>query len=157
MKKTAFTLIELLAVIIILATIALVSVPIVLNIIKDASFNSFKNYAIFILREAEQQKAKNNIIGLDTNDEIICDDFVFDKDKVYKDCKIRFNNNVAFISILGKESFNDIRCINSINDLYCYRLGNITVSYDSNGGTFGSGIGNSGNGYAIITYSIEDN
>ena len=40
MKKNAFTLIELLAVIVILAIIALIAVPIVIHIINDSKISS---------------------------------------------------------------------------------------------------------------------
>ena len=51
--KKGFTLIELLGVIVILAIIALIASPIVLNIINDSKINSVKSSASMYLKAAE--------------------------------------------------------------------------------------------------------
>lgn len=54
-KNKAFTLIELLAVILILGIIALIAIPMVLNVIKDAKKGALKDTASKILNAAEQK------------------------------------------------------------------------------------------------------
>ena len=61
MKKNAFTLIELLAVIVILAIIALIATPIVLNIIKDSKESSQLQSANFYLAALENAEATSTI------------------------------------------------------------------------------------------------
>ena len=46
MKKDGFTLVELLAVVVILAVVALIATPIILNVINDAKKSSIKQSAI---------------------------------------------------------------------------------------------------------------
>lgn len=53
MKKKAFTLIELLAVIIILAVIALIATPIVLNIIENAKIKAIENSCYGVISGAK--------------------------------------------------------------------------------------------------------
>ena len=64
MKKTtekAFTLIELLAVIVILAIIALIAVPVILNIIDKANKSAFKDSAYGVLNAAEYYYAASQL------------------------------------------------------------------------------------------------
>lgn len=65
MKKNAFTLIELLAVILILGIIALIAVPIVTNIISDAKENAAKRSAESFIKATDNEilvsKTENNI------------------------------------------------------------------------------------------------
>ena len=67
-KKNAFTLIELLAVIVILAIIALIAVPVIMNIIDKANKSAFKDTAYGIISAgelyfAEQQLDVNGMSG----------------------------------------------------------------------------------------------
>ena len=61
MKKNAFTLIELLAVIVILAIIALIATPIVLNIIEDTKESAQLRSAEFYLDAVEQAIMRKNM------------------------------------------------------------------------------------------------
>ena len=61
MKKNAFTLIELLAVIVILAIIALIATPIVLNIIEDTKKSAQLRSAEFYLDAVEQAIMRKNM------------------------------------------------------------------------------------------------
>ena len=61
--KNAFTLIELLAVIVILAIIALIATPIVLDIIDDTKKSSIARSADFYLDGVEQSIMKQNLNG----------------------------------------------------------------------------------------------
>ena len=63
MKKNAFTLIELLAVIVILAIIALIATPIILGIINDSKEQSTKRSAENYLKAVEQAIVRKNLEG----------------------------------------------------------------------------------------------
>ena len=60
-KNKAFTLIELLAVIVILAIIALIATPIVLNIIQNTKESSYKRSAELYLNATELAIARRNL------------------------------------------------------------------------------------------------
>lgn len=57
-NKKGFTLVELLAVIVILAIIALIATPIILNVIDDAKTNSAKNSAYGYIDAVEKANAQ---------------------------------------------------------------------------------------------------
>ena len=58
-KRNAFTLIELLAVIVILAVILVISIPRILDVIETSKKDSFKNAAQLIADSAEKEKISN--------------------------------------------------------------------------------------------------
>ena len=71
-KKNAFTLIELLAVIVILAVILVISIPRILDVIETSKKDSFKSTAQLIADSAEKKTnkivffiSKKNICSLD--------------------------------------------------------------------------------------------
>ena len=61
--RKAFTLIELLAIIVILSIIALISVPLIMNVIDDSKKGVFKNTAYGIIEAAELEYAQNTLKG----------------------------------------------------------------------------------------------
>ena len=74
-KNEAFTLIELLAVVIILAIVALIATPIILNVINDAKqsanlssvqliVNDAHNYYAQSLLDEEKQNDINNVVDI---------------------------------------------------------------------------------------------
>ena len=81
MSKKAFTLIELLAVIVILAIIALIAVPIIINIIRDTKEKSREISKDLYLNAVEQTILKENIEGslnpssckINIDGNIVCD------------------------------------------------------------------------------------
>ena len=62
-KKKGFTLIELLTVIVILGILALITSPIIANIISDARKNTFKNSAYGIVQAANQYYLNSKLTG----------------------------------------------------------------------------------------------
>ena len=67
MKKKAFTLIELLAVIIVLAIIALVAIPLVLNAIEESRQGAAKASATSYVRAIETKVASSLIENTSCN------------------------------------------------------------------------------------------
>lgn len=63
--KNAFTLLELLSVIIIISIIALITTPIIINVIKDARLEAFKDSA-YALIDASREYRVNAISSGDT-------------------------------------------------------------------------------------------
>ena len=90
-KKNAFTLIELLAVIVILAVILVISIPRILDVIETSKKDSFKNSAQLIADSAEKKKASNKL--LDKDEEITCKDVAKINDEDYASCKITFDSD----------------------------------------------------------------
>ncbi len=76
LNKKAFTLIELLAVIVILAIIALIAVPIILGIINDVKISKYKSEENFMKEAANLYYATKNMEPLD---EILLQDLIDNK------------------------------------------------------------------------------
>ena len=110
MKKNAFTLIELLAVIVILAVILVIAIPRILDVIEESKKDSFKNSAQLIADSAEKKKVSDKLLGKD--EEITCKDVAKINDEDYAGCKIRFDSDgIAKVSIVGKGKFKGLKVI----------------------------------------------
>ena len=109
-KKNAFTLIELLAVIVILAVILVISIPRILDVIETSKKDSFKNAAQLIADSAEKKKVSDKLLGKD--EEITCKDVAKINDEDYKSCIISFDNEGnAKVSITGRGKFKGLKVI----------------------------------------------
>ena len=114
-KKNAFTLIELLAVIVILAVILVISIPRILDVIETSKKDSFKNAAQLIADSAEKKKASNKL--LDKDEEITCKDVAKINDEDYASCIISFDSEGnAKVSITGKGKFDGLKITNGTKD-----------------------------------------
>ena len=114
-KRNAFTLIELLAVIVILAVILVIAMPRILDVIETSKKDSFKNAAQLIADSAEKKKASNKL--LDKDEEIICKDVAKINDEDYKSCIISFDSEGnAKVSITGKGKFGGLKITNGTKE-----------------------------------------
>ena len=114
-KKNAFTLIELLAVIVILAVILVIAIPRILDVIETSKKDSFKNAAQLIADSAEKKKASDKL--LDKDEEITCKDVAKINDEDYASCKITFDNEGnAKVSITGKGKFDGLKITNGTKE-----------------------------------------
>ena len=84
-KNKGFTLLELIAIIVILGIIAVIAVPIVMNIIIEANKNAFKDTAYGIVSAGELYYAEKDLM-----------------DEVDGNMKFEFPNNVSELNIKGK-------------------------------------------------------
>ena len=110
-KKNAFTLIELLAVIVILAVILVIAIPRILDVIETSKKDSFKNAAQLIADSAEKKKVSDKLLGKD--EEITCKDVAKISDEDYASCKITFDSDgIAKVSITGKGKFDGLKITN---------------------------------------------
>ena len=118
-KKNAFTLIELLAVIVILAVILVISIPRILDAIDVSKKDSFKNAAQLIADSAEKKKVLDKLLGKDES--ITCKDVAKISDD-YGTCKITFDDSgVATVVINGKKGgkFDNLACQGTKDNMTC--------------------------------------
>ena len=114
-KKNAFTLIELLAVIVILAVILVIAIPRILDVIETSKKDSFKNSAQLIADSAEKKKASDKL--LDKDEEITCKDVAKINDEDYASCKITFDSEgIAKVNITGKGKFDGLKITNGTKE-----------------------------------------
>ena len=114
-KKNAFTLIELLAVIVILAVILVIAIPRILDVIETSKKDSFKNSAQLIADNAEKKKVSDKLLGKD--EEITCKDVAKINDEDYASCTISFDNEGnAKVSITGKGKFDGLKITNGTKE-----------------------------------------
>ena len=110
-KKNAFTLIELLAVIVILAVILVISIPRILDVIEISKKDSFKTSAQLIADSAEKKYVENKLNNID--EEITCENVSKLSKEDYESCKITFDNEGnAKVTIEGKGKFKDLAICN---------------------------------------------
>ena len=114
-KRNAFTLIELLAVIVILAVILVIAIPRILDVIETSKKDSFKNSAQLIADSAEKKKVSDKLLGKD--EEITCKDVAKINDEDYASCIISFDSEGnAKVSITGKGKFDGLKITNGTKD-----------------------------------------
>ena len=114
-NKNAFTLIELLAVIVILAVILVISIPRILDVIETSKKDSFKTSAQLIADSAEKKKVSDKLLGKD--EEITCKDVAKINDEDYASCIISFDSEGnAKVSITGKGKFGGLKITNGTKE-----------------------------------------
>ena len=114
-KRNAFTLIELLAVIVILAVILVIAIPRILDVIETSKKDSFKNSAQLIADNAEKKKVSDKLLGKD--EEITCKDVAKINDEDYASCIITFDSDgIAKVSITGKGKFDGLKITNGTKE-----------------------------------------
>ncbi len=113
-KGRGFTLVELLAVIVILAIILVIAVPKISDTIKNSKKASFESSAKTIAAQAEKKKMEKEI--LEDTGSINCSDVVKLNDADYGNCSITFDGNTAKVSLVGKGKFEGLSVINGTKD-----------------------------------------
>ena len=113
-KKNGFTLVELLAVIVILAIILVIAVPKITDTIKNSKIASFESSAKTIAAQAEKKKMEKEI--LEDAGSINCSDVVKLNDTDYGNCSISFDGNTAKVTLVGKGKFEGLQVINGTKE-----------------------------------------
>ena len=113
-KKNGFTLVELLAVIVILAIILVIAVPKITDTIKNSKIASFESSVKTIAAQAEKKKMENEI--LEDAGSINCSDVVKLNDTDYGNCSISFDGNTAKVTLVGKGKFEGLSVINGTKE-----------------------------------------
>ena len=119
-KKRGFTLVELLAVIVILAVILVIAVPRIMSVIKDAKLGSIESTAKIIASTAESRYESKKALGLEVGT-LKCTD-VASLSNDYGTCKITFDDNgVATVIVNGKKDgkFNNLACQGTKDNMTC--------------------------------------
>ena len=120
-KKKAFTLVELLAVIVILAVILVIAIPQIMNVIKAARLSSIKDSAMLIAEQAEKDFLSQQVLNKDYNSTSIpCSDVAKLNDD-YDTCSITYNEGIAIVKLKGKEGgkFSGITCTGTKDNMNC--------------------------------------
>ena len=110
-KRNAFTLIELLAVIVILAVILVISIPRILDVIDVSKKDSFKTSAQLIADSAEKKYVENKLNNID--EVITCESVTKLSKEDYEYCFVKIDNEGnAKVTIEGKGKFKDLAICN---------------------------------------------
>ena len=105
MSKTrrGFTLVELLAVIVILAVILVIAVPSIMSTITESRKGALAASAKLIASTAETAYISNQTLGIEKD--IECKDISNYTDEDYASCSIKFVDGKAQVKIIGKGKF----------------------------------------------------
>ena len=111
-KKRGFTLVELLAVIVILAVILIIAMPKISDVIKNSKEASLETTAKLIASQAEKKYTENQV--LDGSGTIKCSDVAKISDADYESCNITFDDKGnAKVTIVGKGKFEGMAVCNA--------------------------------------------
>ena len=113
-KNNGFTLVELLAVIVILAVILIIAMPKISDVIKNSKKASFEATAKTVASQAEKKLMEKEI--LEDTGSISCNDIVKLNDTDYSSCSITFDGNIAKVSLVGKGKFAGLKVVNATKD-----------------------------------------
>lgn len=140
MNKKGMTLVELLAVITVLAIILIIAVPQIGNVIKSGRLNSFKDSALLIAKNAQREYMTQKTTNKDFDpNNMNCDNLANLSDD-YGYCNVSFDSEgVATVTLAGTNSgkFNDMKCVGTLEDINCNieQLDMVEVTFDLDGGT----------------------
>ena len=111
-KKRGFTLVELLAVIVILAVILIIAMPKISDVIKNSKESSLETTAKLIASQAEKKYTENQV--LDNSSTIKCSDVAKISNADYESCNITFDDKGnAKVTIVGKGKFEGMAVCNA--------------------------------------------
>ena len=119
-KKNGFTLVELLAVIVILAVILVIAMPKISEVIKKTRLSSLETTAKLIASQAEKKYTENQV--LDSSSAIKCSDVAKLNDTDYGTCKIKFDDKGnASVILNGKKDgkFDNLTCSGTKGNIIC--------------------------------------
>ena len=117
-NKKGFTLVELLAVIVILAVILVIAIPRILDVIDSSKLSSFESSARMIISDAEKQYAINKVNGIE--EEISCENTSKLNSNEYSNCEITIDSEgLASIELTGSGKFEGLTCTGNSITLTC--------------------------------------
>ena len=112
-KKRGFTLVELLAVIVILAIILVIAVPKIMNTIKDTTKASFESSAKMVAAQVENQYTAAKTLGKEFLDTGSCkQDWAGLNDTDYATCTYDISDGTAKVTLKGSGKFNGLYVCN---------------------------------------------
>lgn len=119
-KKKGFTLVELLAVIVILAVILVIAMPKISDVIKKTRLSSLEATTKMIINFAEKKYTENQVLEQGTN--INCSDVAKLNKNDYGICKITFDDKGnASVILNGKKDgkFDNLTCSGTKGNITC--------------------------------------
>ena len=120
-NKKGFTLVELLAVIVILAVILVIAIPRIIDVIDSSKLSSFESSARMIISDAEKQYAINKVNGIE--EELSCENTSKLNNNEYSNCEITFDSEgLASIELTGSGKFDELKCKGSSTTLVCWAV-----------------------------------
>ena len=102
-KSKGFTLVELLAVIVILAVILVIAVPSIMDTIKESRKGALASSAKLIASSAETAYISNQTLGIEKD--IECSDVAQLTSEDYTSCSIKFVDGKAQVTLVGQGKF----------------------------------------------------
>ena len=124
-NKTGFTLVELLAIIVILAVILIIAVPQIMNTIKSTRLKSIEDSAKLIATNADKDYLAQQAVNSSYNaTSIPCSDVAKLSDD-YSSCSITYDSNgVATVKLKGANGgkFSGITCTGTKDNMNCSEL-----------------------------------
>ena len=116
-KKNAFTLVELLAVIVILAVILVIAVPQVLDVIESSKKGSIESTVKLIANTAEKKYAEMLINGETVTNTLNCNEVVELSTNDYSNCTVSFDSTgKASVTVTGIGKFEGYTCTNGTKE-----------------------------------------
>ena len=126
MKKNGFTLVELLAVIVILAIILVIAVPKITDTINNARKASIESSVKMVAAQAETQKTVADTLGDKTfvagssSSPATCGDWAGLNSTDYKSCTYYFDSNgTATVTLVGQGKFAGYTCTGTRSNASC--------------------------------------
>ena len=120
-KKNGFTLVELLAVIVILAVILVIAMPKISDVIKKTRLSSLETTTKMIINSAEKKYTENQVLD-NSSSAIKCSDVAKLNDTDYGTCKITFDDKGnASVILNGKKDgkFDNLTCSGTKGNITC--------------------------------------
>jgi type IV pilus assembly protein PilA len=114
--KKGFTLVELLAVIVILAVILAIAVPGISNVIETATKNAFASDLHMVLKAIEYKKLEDNSFDSTTIDETNVKNLLNIDDSNYKSITVKKVDDSIYVTIVGQNKWKDLTATGTAND-----------------------------------------
>ena len=126
-KMKGFTLVELLAVIVILAIILVIAVPKIMNTIKDTTKASFESSAKMVAAQVENQYTVAKTLGKEFGSTGDCkQDWAGLNDTDYESCTYDITDGTAKVTLKGSGKFKGLKIVEGTrNDATAIEEGNI--------------------------------
>ena len=116
MKKKAFTLVELLAVIVVLAVILAIAIPSITNIIASSKKASFKSDARFILDQTRIELSKNDTFDPTTINMDTLGNYNISNEN-YDLMSVSMIDSKPYIYVVGKNKWDGYKACGTYNNM----------------------------------------
>ena len=132
--KKGFTLVELLATIVILAIILVIAVPQISSVIQKTKINAVASTGKLIAAKAEEKEAE--IDASEIEEEIRCNTLV-KLDENYGECTVTKEGEKWEVTVAGREKFEGIICTGTKSNMSCnedHTPTEVNLTVELNGG-----------------------